>query len=99
MWSRCNCLSTWANTRSRSLISPWCLAFDRRKGSIYAGATILEYWIVNLRKGVLEVHRDPLGGLYRSTTLHRADEQVCPRFQPATAIPLESFFPPARSLD
>lgn len=31
------------------------------KARIYAGAGIGEYWIVNLRKSVLEVHRSPKG--------------------------------------
>lgn len=76
-------------------VSDTSLAFDRRKGAIYAAAEIPEYWIVNLRKGVLEVHRDPVGGMYRSTTLYREDEKVAALFQPDTAVPLQSFFPPA----
>jgi len=36
------------------------LAFDREhKGSLYARASVPEYWIVNLADHVLEVHRDP----------------------------------------
>jgi Uma2 family endonuclease len=36
------------------------LAFDRRhKGSVYARAGMADYWIVNLRRRVLEVYRQP----------------------------------------
>ena len=36
------------------------LAFDRRdKASLYARGGIADYWIVNLKRRVLEVHRDP----------------------------------------
>ena len=36
------------------------LGFDReRKGSLYARAGILDYWVVNLVDGGLEVYRDP----------------------------------------
>ncbi len=37
------------------------LARDRvRKGSLYARAGVADYWIVNLRERVLEVHRKPV---------------------------------------
>ena len=37
------------------------LSFDRRyKGSVYARAGIADYWIVNLRRRVLEVYREPI---------------------------------------
>ena len=36
------------------------LGFDReRKGSLYARAGILDYWVVNLVDGGLEIYRDP----------------------------------------
>jgi Uma2 family endonuclease len=35
------------------------VAFDRQKGGLYARASVPEYWIVNLRDGVLEVYRAP----------------------------------------
>jgi len=52
------------------------LGFDRRqKGSLYARASIQDYWIVNLIDRVLEVYRDPVpdppapyGWRYRSVT-------------------------------
>ncbi|KAM3092192.1 Uma2 family endonuclease [Phormidesmis sp. 146-35] len=36
------------------------------KSKVYASATILEYWVVNLQKMELVVFRDPMDGEYRS---------------------------------
>ena len=43
------------------------IEYDRGgKSLLYARAGIQEYWIVNLPEKVLEVHRQPREGLYRS---------------------------------
>ena len=63
------------------------LAFDRReKGSLYARAGLLDYWILNLVDRILEVYRDPVpdpsapyGWSYRSV------DRLAPS---ATASPL-----------
>jgi Uma2 family endonuclease len=63
------------------------LDFDRtRKGSLYARASIPDYWIVNLVEGAVEIYRDPgpdafaaFGWRYRSV------ERLMP---PATVRPL-----------
>ncbi len=36
------------------------------KGPLYAEAGIPEYWLVDLRQGVIEVYTDPAGGAYGS---------------------------------
>ena len=42
------------------------LAKDRGpKARLYAEAGVEEYWVVNLIDGLIEVHTDPRGGLYR----------------------------------
>jgi Uma2 family endonuclease len=42
-------------------VSDTTLGYDRgRKGSLYARAGILDYWIVNLRRKQLEVYRAPI---------------------------------------
>jgi Uma2 family endonuclease len=42
-------------------VSDTTLAFDRRqKGSLYARAGILDYWILNLNRRMLEVYRSPI---------------------------------------
>lgn len=41
------------------------LSHDRKdKASMYAEAAIPEYWIVNLREGVIEVYTEPAAGKY-----------------------------------
>lgn len=40
------------------------------KAPLYASAGVPEYWLVNLVDGVVEVHRDPAEGKYRSVTRH-----------------------------
>jgi len=63
------------------------LSFDRRrKGSLYARASIAEYWIVNLVDQVLEVCRDP----GPEPTAHGgwAYQSVSTLASPATVTPL-----------
>jgi Uma2 family endonuclease len=39
---------------------------DRDKAALYAASSVEEYWILNLVDDVVEVHRDPGAGRYRS---------------------------------
>lgn len=81
-------------------VSDTTLAYDRQwKGSLYARAGILDYWIINLKKRQLEVHRDPvpdrsqpLGYRYsRVTTLTKKDF-VTPLALPKVRIAVARFF-------
>ena len=77
------------------------LALDREhKGSLYARASLPEYWIVNLVDRVLEVHREPgldagaqYGWAYRVRLTLRADEHVTPLAAPSTRILAADFLP------
>ncbi len=77
------------------------LAFDRRqKGSLYARAGILDYWIVNLVNRVLEVYRlpaadasAPLGYSYRERIRLTAGEAVSPLAFPAATIAVADLLP------
>ena len=70
------------------------LAFDREhKGSLYARGGVQDYWIVNLRDRVLEVHRDPgadasapYGWRYRSVQTLAPPSMVAPLALPAARI-------------
>lgn len=43
------------------------LAFDlKRKSAVYARASVPEYWVIDVKKKVLVVHRSPTRGGYRS---------------------------------
>jgi Uma2 family endonuclease len=56
------------------------LNYDRStKAPLYAEAGIPEYWIVNLREGVIEVYTEPANGAYRQTkTAKRGDALALP---------------------
>ncbi len=46
-------------------VSDTTLEYDRhRKASIYARANVPDYWIINLARGEVEVHRDPRAGVH-----------------------------------
>ena len=77
------------------------LAFDRRhKASLYARASIAEYWVVNLVDRVLEVHREPVadsstvhGVGYRSITRLAPPATVSPLAAPSAAIAVADLLP------
>jgi Uma2 family endonuclease len=55
-------------------VSETTLAYDKEiKLPIYASAGIPEYWIVNLDKQLIEIHKLPADDVYKSITLHRAE--------------------------
>ncbi len=70
------------------------LSFDReRKGRVYAGAGIPEYWILNLNDRELEVYREPEAGEYRTRAVLREGDTVTPSFRPDARISLADLLP------
>jgi Uma2 family endonuclease len=77
------------------------LSFDRRcKGSLYARAGVPEYWIVDVNRRALEVHRDPsedadarYGWAYRTVTRLRAGDVVVSLGAPDTEIAVADLLP------
>lgn len=77
------------------------LVFDRTiKASLYASAAIPEYWIVNLRDLVLEVHRDPAAMAdqpfahhYRSITRSTPADHITCTAVPGMAIAVANLLP------
>jgi Uma2 family endonuclease len=71
------------------------LDFDRTsKAKIYAMNGILDYWIVNLRDLVLEVHRQPSrDGVYTSVTQFTASDVVTPLAAPQAPIRVDRLLP------
>ncbi|APD10074.1 MULTISPECIES: Uma2 family endonuclease [Thermus] len=64
------------------------LEFDRGvKLPLYAEAGIPEVWLVNLKEGLLEVHRDPRVGRYREIRLLTPEEAVSPLAFPEVRLP------------
>lgn len=64
------------------------LRYDRYKASVYAAASVPEYWIVDLKAARVAVYLepDPATGVYRSTREHRAGEVLQPAAFPDLAI-------------
>ena len=77
------------------------LGFDRiEKGSLYARAGIVDYWIVNLVDRVLEVYRDPgadvtapYGWRYLSVERFTPPSSVAPVGVPTAPIPIAALLP------
>jgi Uma2 family endonuclease len=58
------------------------------KGKLYAESGVLEYWIVNLADGLVEVHTEIVGGRYTRVTPHRTGESISLRQFPDVLIPV-----------
>lgn len=77
------------------------LALDREiKGSLYARAQIVDYWIVNLVDHVLEVYCDPeaapaspYGWRYASVTTLRGGDVVTPLAAPRSRVAVGDLLP------
>lgn len=70
------------------------------KASLYARAGIPEYWVLDLRRNQLEVHRDPgaapeaaFGCRYRSVVTLRPPAVIAPLVAPGTPIPVADLLP------
>ncbi len=75
-------------------ISDSSLAYDRtRKLGKYATTGVREYWIVNLKDDVIEVHREPVEGQYAQVTRHGPGETISPLAFPDVLIPVAEIIP------
>ena len=75
-------------------VSDSSLGYDRDvKLSLYAGAGIPEFWIVNIPDGVVEVYTDPSDGEYRTRRVYAADESVSPTSFPNVYLPVSRIAP------
>src|SRR3990172_503498 len=81
-------------------VSESSLVFDRdHKGSVYARAGILDYWIVNLLDRVLEVYHEPapdaaapFGASYARREVLDPSRQVSPLVAPNASIRVRDLF-------
>lgn len=77
------------------------MALDREyKGSLYARAGLVDYWILNLVDRVLEVYRQPapspsarFGWAYREARSLGATDLVSPLAAPEARIPVAALLP------
>ena len=64
-----------------------------RKAALYARAGIPEYWMVNLVRDCVEVHRDPVDGAYRTRQVLGRGERIAPLARPEAAVAVEELLP------
>jgi Uma2 family endonuclease len=77
------------------------LTYDREtKGSLYAKAGILDYWIINLVDRQVEVYRQPVndedalyGYAYADKVIYREHDTITPLAQPGTTIAVSDLLP------
>ncbi len=70
------------------------------KASLYARAGIVDYWLIDVVHGVVEVHRDPAvapeavyGWRYRNVATLRPPANVAPLVEPVRSIPVAALLP------
>jgi Uma2 family endonuclease len=56
------------------------------KRPAYARAGIAELWIIDLKKKVVEVYRDPIAGEYQTTLLVRGSQTLAPQALPEVEL-------------
>ncbi|MGQ0506102.1 MAG: Uma2 family endonuclease [Myxococcaceae bacterium] len=66
------------------------------KGALYAETNVLEYWLVNLVEGVIEVHRNIRGAAFSNVTRHGRGESIAPVQFPDITIAVSEVLPRAR---
>jgi Uma2 family endonuclease len=70
------------------------LHFDRTvKLPLYARAGIAEFWLVDVRRRILEAHRNPAGDIYAETTIHQRGDRVALALAPDIIVDLGIVFP------
>ena len=67
---------------------------DLIKGSVYAAAGVVEYWIVNLNNSTVEIYLDPqaVEGRYATVNTVSGDQTLQPRAIPGLSLTAEEFF-------
>jgi len=63
------------------------------KASLYARAGIPEYWVLDVNREELWVHRNPADGKYKSITVYNKQESVCPLAAPGQEFRVAEAFP------
>jgi Uma2 family endonuclease len=70
------------------------LLHDRkRKIPLYARHEIPESWLLNITRRILEVYRDPMGGVYQTRVILREGDTVSPLSRPEAAIAVAELLP------
>ena len=69
------------------------LAHDRRKVVAYGRAGVPESWIVDLKRGRLEVYRRPAGGEYTERRVLGRDDELSPLLLPNLTVRVDAILP------
>lgn len=70
-------------------VSDATLRYDRRvKAALYGAAGVMEYWIINLPKRLIEVYREPQPDGYRTLTRYAPGETLSPLAFPDVMLPV-----------
>ena len=71
-------------------ISDTTVRFDlHKKQALYARAAIVEYWVVDINKRLVHVHRAPERGAYANVVTYGFHEEISPLAAPDTKICLD----------
>jgi Uma2 family endonuclease len=63
------------------------------KAQLYAESGVPEYWVVNLRHWIVEVHAEPVAGRYTRMTPYRRGERIRLLKLSEVEIAVEEFLP------
>jgi len=76
-------------------VSDSTLATDRNiKAKIYARSHYREYWIANVKKRQIIVHREPTADGYTAVSVYTAEEEIATLARPNAKIRVNDLFPP-----
>jgi len=76
-------------------VSDSTLATDRNiKAKIYARSHYREYWIANVKKRQIIVHREPTADGYTAVSVYTAEEEIATLARPDAKIRVNDLFPP-----
>lgn len=95
---RHSCVSFSANPQPADVlllieVADTTLEFDlKTKAKLYSRAGIPDYWVLDVNKRRLIVHREPLGGGYTSVLSYRTNESVAPLAAPESLFPVSAAF-------
>jgi Uma2 family endonuclease len=65
----------------------------RTKAKLYARHGVRDYWVVDVDKEVVRIHRSPEGDVFRDVSDHRFDEALSPLFLPGFSVRLTEIQP------
>ena len=72
-------------------VSDSSLSYDLRvKAPLYAAHGVREYWVVDVVRQTVRVHRAPLAGRYTDVEEHNADVALKPHLLPGVTIRLDT---------